>query len=919
MKMFCRVTLVLALVAVSVVSAGAQTTVGRITGRVLDAISASPLPGVTVEVVGTATTTVTDMDGKYTLEIGAGKVQVKVSLSGFTERVLTVDLSANAAQTLDVTLALAGFSEQLTVTGQITEASSASAATQLLERRRATTINDNMGAQEMKANADSNAASALQRVTGLSVVDNQYVFVRGLGERYSNTSLSGAVLPSTEPERKVVALDMFPASLLDNVQVVKSFTPDRSAEFAGGMVELNMAKLPSRPTFDVTLSGGFNSLSFNKSVLDHVSGNRDWLGLSNSSRELPAAFPSRRVIRGGIYTPEVGVDGAQLESLGESLPNSWSPQSVDGKAHSGFSIALGHRMGGLGISASLTQSYKSDYQEEALVYYAAEGGSTLTPFSTYDYKVGTVRGSLAGLANLAYQFNGSHRFAFQGFSTNKGKRETRTFQGYNDDAGRDFRNSRLLWQEENLQSGQLTGEHFFPTLSNTRIDWRATIARSNRDEPDIREVLYEKQPTASTFVLADESQSGLRMWNDLTEDTVDLAANWSVAFAGPQGLPAMLKFGPAYSERTRDFDSRRFRFIPTNTVRFDLSQTPEALFTAANIGERFELREETRETDSYDASQTVLSGYGMLDISMSPKARLIAGARVERFEQTVDTFDLFGTDIFGDPTVIRGAIKETDFFPAVNFVYAAKANQNVRISFSQTVNRPEFRELAPFEFTDIVGGRAVVGNPNLRRSLIRNFDLRWEWFGDAEEVLSASAFLKQFDQPIERIVEATSQLRTSFDNAKSARNFGLELEARKKLSEQVLVGANYTFIDSSIELNSSQTNTLTSLERPLAGTSRHILNGMIEARLPFVTARVLLNTFTDRIADVGSFGLPDIMEEGRSTVDVALSRTLGRLRLRLSAENLTDQQVRFLQGAGNTHRVFKTGRTYMFQIGLSAF
>lgn len=920
MKMFCRVALVLAVMAAGVVSAGAQTTVGRITGRVLDAINASPLPGVTVEVVGTATTTVTDLDGRYTLEIARGKHQVKVALSGFAERVLTVDLSANASQTLDVTLAVAGFSEQLTVTGQLTEAASASSATQLLERRRATTINDNMGAQEMKANADGDAAAALQRVTGLSVVDGQYVFVRGLGERYSNTTLSGAVLPSTQPERKVVALDMFPSSLLDNVQVIKSFTPDRSAEFAGGMVEINMAKLPSRPTFDISITGGLNSLVYNKSVLDHTSGDRDWLGLKNSNRGLPSTFPNTRLIRGGIYTPEVGVLATDIERLGESLPNVWSPQTKDGAPNSGFSVAFGQRFGKLGVSASLNQSTKSSYTEEKQVYYSLEG-TTLSPFSTYDYRAGSTTGSLAGLVNLAYQFSPNHRATFQGFSTNRGTRETRTFEGYNDDAARNLRNARLLWLEEELRSGQLTGEHFFPSVSNSRLDWRLTMSRSLRNEPDIRETLY--QQIGTSYVLADESQSGLRMFNALQEDAVEGAVNWNVVFAGPQSLPAQFKFGASHGTRERDFDSRRFRFIPTPgtpgvVVRFDLSASPETIFSTANIGERFELREETRETDSYDAEQTVTAGYAMLDLSLNSRLRLITGARVERYKQVVNTFDLFGGDVFGSSEVITGTIESTDFFPAVNMVYAARQNQNLRLSFSQTVNRPEFRELAPFEFTDIVGGRAVIGNPDLERSLIRNFDARWEWFGDAEEVISASLFFKNFDRPIERFVEPTAQLRTSFTNAKSARNFGVELEARKKLSEQFLIGGNYTFVDSKIELNSFQTNVLTSLERPLAGTSKHIFNGLFEARLPIVTARLLVNTFSERIAEVGSLGLPDIFEEGRTTVDAALSRRLGRFTFRLSGENLTDTTIRFLQGP-QVHRSFTIGRTYAFQIGFSAF
>ncbi len=915
MKTLSRVALMLALLAASALGAQAQTPQGRVVGRVLDAINAAPLPGVTVEVVGTPTTTVTDLDGKYTLLLPIGKHQVRVSLSGFGERVLTVDLNSTAAQTVDVTLALAGFSEQVTVTGQMTEAVSSSMATQLLERRRATTINDNLGAQEMKANADGDAAAALQRVTGLSVVDGQYVFVRGLGERYSNTTLSGAVLPSTQPERKVVALDMFPAGLLDNVQVIKSFTPDRSAEFAGGMVEINMSKLPSRPTLDLSVTGGFNSLVFNKTVLDHTSGTRDWLGLTNGDRGLPAIFPQTRLIRGGIYTPDVGELASDLERYGESLPNVWSPTSKDGRANGGFSISFGQRFGRLGVSASLNQSTKSSYVEEEQVYYSSDG-DVLTPFSTYDYRAGSTTGALSGLVNLAYQLTPNHRAAFQGFSTNRGTRETRTFEGYNDDAARNLRNARLLWLEEELRSGQLTGEHFFPTVSNSRLDWRLTMSRSQRNEPDIRETLY--QQIGTSYVLADESQSGLRMFNTLEEDAVEGAVNWNVVFAGPQGLPAQFKFGGSYSTRERDFDSRRFRFIPLSTVRFDLTRTPEQLFTPENIGTRFELREETRETDSYDAEQTVTAGYAMLDLSLSARLRLITGARVEKYEQIVNTFDLFGGDIFGTPEIIRGDISSTDFFPAANLVYAVTPNQNVRVSFSQTVNRPEFRELAPFEFTDIVGGRAVIGNPELERSLIQNYDARWEWFGDAEEVLSASVFYKNFDRPIEKFVEPTAQLRTSFTNAKSARNFGVELEARRKLSEQFLIGANYTFVDSTIELEAFQTNVLTSLERPLSGTSKHIFNGLIEARLPIATARLLVNTFSERIAEVGSLGLPDIFEEGRTTVDAALSRRVGRFTFRLSGENLTDTTIRFLQGP-QVHRSFKLGRTYAFQIGFSAF
>ena len=219
---------------------------------------------------------------------------------------------------------------------------------------------------------------------------------------------------------------------------------------------------------------------------------------------------------------------------------------------------------------------------------------------------------------------------------------------------------------------------------------------------------------------------------------------------------------------------------------------------------------------------------------------------------------------------------------------------------------------------DIVGGRALIGNPELTRSLIQNFDLRWEWFPRAEEVVSASVFFKNFDQPIERFVEPTAQLRTSYTNAASARNFGIELEARKRVTDFFLAGANYTFVDSEIELTPAQNNVLTSLVRPLSGTSRHLFNGLAEIRAGRTVGRVLVNYFGDRIADVGSLGLPDILEKGRATIDVALSQRIGRLNLRLSADNLTDEPISFLQSA-ETQREYRIGRTLQITFGFSAF
>ncbi len=919
-RLIPRTLCALVLLLVAAASLPAQTpAAGRITGRVLDATNAQPLPGVPVEVVGSMEVAHTDLDGRWSLTLPAGAHRIKVALEGYVEQLVAVEVVAGQVLNVDVTLPIGGFSESVTVSGRAMDAETASAASQLMERQRATAITDNLGGQEMRLNGDTTAASALQRVTGLSVVDNQYVFVRGLGERYSNTTLSGAVLPSTEPERKVVSLDMFPASLLDNVSVVKTYTPDRSAEFAGGLVEIVPSKLPSRAVLDLGVSFGVNTETYGKDVLDHPGGDTDWLGMGDDSRALAAAFPAdRRVTRGGIFSPELGVSRAELEQLGETFENVWEPRTAEGKPNQGFSAAYANRLGNFGILASVSQSYRNEFQAEQQNYFRTDEDGGLTSFSDYQYDASSNLGTLAGVLNLSYQFTPANRVSLLGFSTDKGKRETRTFEGFNADAGRNLRNARLLWQEENLRSAQLSGEHFLAGLSNSRVEWRGTFSRSNLDQPDIRETLYEQ--TGTQYLLADESQSGLRMFNDLDENAIDLAGSWSTFFTNWRGLPTMVKVGPGYTRRERDFASRRFRFIPlaNTTERFNFAQTPEQIFTPANIGPLFELREETRNTDFYTAAQEVASFYGMIDLPLSYSVRLIGGARVERFSQIVDTFDLFDTGEDGAAATIRGQIEETDLFPSLNVVYAVRQDQNIRVGFSQTVNRPEFRELAPFEFTDIIGGRALIGNPELTRSLIQNVDVRWEWFPRAEEVLSASVFFKNFNDPIERFVEPTAQLRTSFTNAASARNLGLELEARKRLTDVFYVGGNYTFVDSEIELTPAQNNVLTSLVRPLSGTSRHLFNGLAEVRFGGTVGRAMFNYYDNRIADVGSLGLPDIVEKGRATIDLAVSQRLRRLTIRLAADNLTDEPITFLQGA-ETQREYRVGRTITVQFGFSAF
>ena len=906
------------LVSAAVAAAPAQAQeVGWVAGEVIDQNLAITLPGVPVEAVGTGRIAYTDLDGRYRLELPAGTYDVRIVLAGYAETNVTVEVVAGRSSPVQVALGSNVFAEELVVTAPTLEADSSTAAAQMMMRMRAPSVQDNIGAIEMSANDDSNAADAMQRVTGVSVVEGQSVFVRGLGERYSNTTLAGATLPTTEPDRRVVPLDLFPTGLIDSVQVSKTYTPDKPSQFAGGLVEIVPLKLPGETSFEISAGGGWNSLTTGAMGLGYPGGGRDWAGFDDGTRALPAGFPDRKVTRRGRFSPAgVGFTPEELRAIGLSFGNTWDPRPETMPFDQSYSGTFGGRFGRLGVVATFRHAQNARHNTEQQTYYKVGQGG-VEPFNgPYDFEISERSGVVGGVGNVSYQFTPNQRLSFENFLTHVGTDETRRFEGYNDDVGENIRNQRLWWVEERITSHHVGGEHLFPALSNSRLDWKIALSRADREEPDLREALFEFDPARSAYVLADESQSGLRQFNDLLDDTIETSGNWSTLFKQWDGLASQVKFGGSHLDRDRDFLSRRLRFNPRNAAGVDLSAPVEQIFAPANVGPAFELREETRGTDRYDAAQSVGAVYGMVDLPLAASARLVTGARVEQFSQQVETLDPFaGTLDQQTGDVLTASLDETNVFPSVNFIYAATAGQNVRIGYSQTVNRPEFREVSPFEFTDVVGGRAVVGNPNLRQSLIQNFDARWEWFPGAEEVVSASFFFKRFDDPIERIVEPTAQLRTSFTNADTARNAGVELELRALVGRYFLVGANYTRVDSEVTLSPASRQVQTSLVRPLAGTSANLFNALFEVRGPGFSGRLLWNYFDDRISDVGSLGLPDIIEKGRRSLDFVFSKRWDPASLKVALSNLTDQDYVYTQGAdGPTQRSYNLGRSISFGV-----
>ncbi len=900
---------------------------GKITGVVYNVATGDPLTQATIEIAGEAAGSgapvKTGVDGEYSISLAPGTYSVRFHRDGFLEQTIDqVVVTPGATNELNAVLSPVGYGESVTVTAD----SSNDVAAMIEDRKAATTISDNISATEISKDTASSAAGVLQRAPGVSV-QNRFVFVRGLGERYSNTSLNDALMPTTEPDRKVVPMDLIPANLLQSVKVLKTFTPDQPGEFSGGLVRLETIDLPKARSLSVSFSTGFNSATYGKDFLGYPGGGtRDFFGFGKRSRRLPAGIPeNERLLRGNLFLPG-GFTPSQLEVIGESFRNVYTPQTDDARPEIGWSISGGQTFGKFGFVGAI--SFKNEQQNLAEIrdFYQIGSQGVIRPSNTYDYDSSTMAARLGGTLNTAYEITKNHKVFFKNFLTNQATDESRIFEGFNEDRGTDLRDTRLRYIEERIYTGQLSGNHLVRFLGDSVFTWRYTYSRATLDEPDLREALYEFSPATGDFIYFNQTQSLFRLFNKMRENVREPAADWAKYwFFG--GFSLNTKAGFSYINRDRVFDSRRFRFVPRSVTGIDTTLLPEEILVPENIEQTrgFEIREETRTTDHYVALHNITAGYWMADFTMK-RWRFIGGARIEKSEQQVQTFEPFRADVIP----VLASLKNTDVLPSVGIAYALKnGSMNLRGGYSRTVARPQFRELSPFEFTDVTGGRSAVGNPNIRRTLITNYDVRWEWFFAPTQLLAVSVFHKDLKDPIEVFIEAQTQLRTSYRNADKARNTGVEIETRKRLGslwgkfENFSVSANYTFVRSRVEIGEQDRSILTNLERPLVGQAQNVLNVVLDYELPRygIESRALYNFTGERITDVGALGLPDIIEHSYPHLDFLFAKYFGgekRLRGEFTAENLLNRQVDY-RLAGQPFRVYRTGRTFSFKVSYRIF
>ena len=913
-----RTTLVIGLLFAVALPLAAQVPTGRIVGRIVDAETGRGISDAGVQLVGTTMGVTSGFGGRYTLaSVPAGTVTLQVRLLGYQPKTVT-GLQLGAGMTLEQDITLSPATVQLETTVVTADAERGSVNAALDAQRNASGIVNAVTSEQIQKSPDGDAAQAVQRVSGVTVQDGKYVFVRGLGERYTTASLNGARIPSPEPEKRLVPLDLFPAGLLQTVTTSKTFTPDQPGDFSGASLEIKTREFPAERQVSYSASVGYNSAATGKSIFAAPRVGLEWAGFGGNDRTLPSLLAGTRGTT--FFRP-----GPTTNQLVSSFRNIWSPKSITGTPNTSFSASfggsdpvLGHL---LGYTASLSYSYHQEVRADevrGIAQGAANGGAI--PFAEWRGSTGRESVQWGGLLNLSTMVGGASRIALNNTYTRSGDNEARFEEGSVEEFAE--QRSILRYIERSVRSSQLVGQHQLG--ARNALDWSVTSSGVTRVEPDRSKVLYRRltsDPDGTPFHLEPGRNGAERTFLDLTESNVNVAANYRREFGEP-GRGHFLKLGTSWRSTNRDADNFSYQIFESGLPVTALELPAEQIFDGRFAGPADSIfsMESVARAGSYAAKDRVLAGYAMLELALTANIRVVGGARVEAGDLEVATE-------LADGLLVPSSLKKTDVLPSLALNVQPAETHHLRLSVSQTLSRPEYRELSPTNVDDASIGVLFQGNPGLRRTLIQNADARWEWYPNPGEVFSLGVFYKHFRDPIERTEVNVSGLRDAAQqtvvNAQGASNYGIELEMRKRLGalgagfDGFVLFTNATFMKSEIDIGDQSVGTLTSTSRAMVGQAPYVVNGGLTYSTPDgrASATALYNRVGRRIVAASVVPLPDVYEEARQSLDLSVRLPIARsLSAKIDAKNVLDEP--FEQRIGSVMRErYTTGR--VLALGLS--
>jgi TonB-dependent receptor len=886
---------------------------GSIAGKVMDQRSGETIIGANVVIEGTTIGAASDINGDYRIgNLEPGTYNITVTFISYEPVVIeNVRVDAGRTTSLNVSLREQELSlEGVQVTARRVTHTEMSVITSI---QNSNLVISGISAQQISRSQDSDAAAVVKRIPGVTLVDNRFIMIRGLSERYNASMLHNTYAPSMETDVRSFSFDIIPSNLVDRILIYKSPAPDLPGDFAGGVIRVYTKSIPEENGVNVSYSSSYEPGVSMGNFKTQQNGKWHWLGFNDNFHTLPGGFPEN--IRSIANNPDA------VNQAGRALNNNWLPlETNSGLNHSlhltgGYSVRLGRaRLGNISaISYSNSKSidnvsradfnaYDMNMERKSYIYRFNDekNSQNIRTSFMHNWSLHLGKNHSIELKNQYYQLSNSE------YVLRTGPHFDFNYNAFNHSFHQVYRG---------LYSGQLTGSHSFFD-EKTSVEWTAGYGYSFRDEPDYRRyrsdldtltrdvTLYVPFGAAASYFLG-------RFYSQMEENNITAAINIThrLTFDRFQGFVPEISAGIFYENKDRYFHSRNLGYVRANTMMFDqdlLESGISYLFEEKNINTTtgIKIDEQTNPSDSYNAFNRLQAGYLMMNVPFGQKLRLVTGVRAENNRQSMHSHSLTNQPIDVEYPV-------TSWLPSANLSYNFNSRMLMRLAYGKTLNRPEFRELAPFGFYDFSFNLVKKGNEYLQTAYIHNADLRWEFYPKAGEMVSLGLFYKYFDRPIEsKFIDGggSGGIKTfSYENAESAVSQGIEVEVRKSLEgfsrskflDDLSLLFNAALIKSNVKLGKAGEGQLVS-DRPMQGQSPFIVNAGLYYRnmASDIQVNLLYNIVGQRIFIIGYHSYPDIYEMPRNQLDLTVSKSFGKkMELKAGIRDILNENIVLMQDA----------------------
>jgi hypothetical protein len=884
-------------------------------GNVIDSKSGQPLTGVSVVVVETKQGTSTDIKGHYVLVINnKQKVSLVFSYGGVTQQINEVELMANGLVTQNVSFIQKDKTEEGVVVRATTTSRKETAAAIIAFQKNTNTVASVISAEAIKRSPDRNTGEILKRTPGTSLQDGRFIVIRGLADRYNQAMLNGILLTSTEPDRKTFSFDLIPSQVIDNIIINKAFVPELPGEWSGGLIQVNTKDIPAKNFFNIQIGTGFNTQTIGRNFLkEDLGGKTDWLGLDDGTRGLPSNY----IGKSNFDTIGItGVDGGKT-AIAKQMRNSWTPKTINAPLNANLQLNGGFigKLFGKKVGGSLGVAYNrsNKYQDLININNNIDSAGRFGILSSFDDNKFVQETNLGGMASLSVQLNALNKISGKVLLNVNGVSSVLEREGFDEERqGSLLKGFDFTFKQNTFFTGQLNGEHGL--RKNLKLKWYGAFNILDGYVPDQRRLLYEQTAPGKKYeaIISNtlSQKSGSRIFQSLSDYIYTGGGDVSFNFNALKNKH-VLKAGYMIQVKDRLYDAQLFSiFLPKDNLA--LKQLPSSeIFAPQNFGDGngtlFGFNAIKNKNFRYIANTILNAGFVQLQNQFGKKLSVVWGLRVENFDQLIGSVKKYDDRHF--------VTNQTDFLPGLNVTYKLNNKTNIRLSASQTVIRPELRELASLNLYDFELNASVNGDPKLKRTKIINTDLRYELYPRAGEVFSAGVFYKNFSNPIEQYFNEDGGGSFSFVNPSSAYSVGLELELRKKM-DAISALKNFTFLTNLALIKSEVKDNKLILKRPLQGQSNYMINAGILYDIEKLGLNVttLFNMIGRRIYVVGGTGgfsgSPNVWEKPRPLLDFQIAKKLlkNKAEVKLNITDIINAKQIFYQN-NTTNKNFEYNST----------